>query len=387
MSIINKMLQELGKRNAGPVQAALPRPDTVRLAQQVRSVRPPGMGSGAFWRIVAGSVFLMLAWFAWVMWQSTSRPVVGDRVDQSAIQPRNAAPATAPAAAFAPETTRVNTLRLATEMASPAAVLAPETARVNTLRLATEMASPAAVSRDKDVRVPKVAGAPKAPIHAPQASQLRIQPAERMGARIDPDAGRIDKRVDTTPRQRAESELRRAMANVNAGRIAEGMEGLKASLLVDPAYETARQTLVALLLDAKRVGEAAQVLQEGLAVNPGNAAFAVLLARLTVERGDTQGALALLQRHLPSARQDAEYRAFLGALYQRLGRHAEAIAEYEISVQARPDHGAWWAGLGISQEALERTRDAGESFRRAKASGNLGADLAAYVDRRLRQLQ
>lgn len=377
MSVINKMLQELDKRHARPMQDALPRPDAARLTQQVRSVTPSGMASGVFWGIVAGSVFLMLAWFIWVTWKSAPTPLVNDRTDLSVSPPRPAVPAAVPAAV-------PPAVPAAMPVSVPAAV--PETARVHALRLATELASPSSAPSGQGGRSAAVPGTKEAAGATRHVAEPRVQSSERNSPRTDADTGRIDKRIDATPRQRAEGELRRAMANVRQGRIAEGVDGLKAALLADPGYEVARQTLVALLLDAKRTGEAAGILQEGLAVNPANAGFAMLLARLTVDRGDTQGALALLQRHAPAARQDADYRAFLGALFQRLGRHAEAIAEYEFSVQVRPDHGAWWAGLGISQEALERTRDAGESYRRAKASGNLNADLSAYVDRRLRQM-
>ena len=51
--------------------------------------------------------------------------------------------------------------------------------------------------------------------------------------------------------------------------VAEGMDGLRASLAADPAYEVARQTFVALLLEAKRTNEAATALQEGLGTAHG----------------------------------------------------------------------------------------------------------------------
>ena len=38
----------------------------------------------------------------------------------------------------------------------------------------------------------------------------------------------------------------------------------------------------------------------------------------------------------------------------------------------------------MSLDALGRGAEAQEAFRRAKASGNLSADLQAYVDQRLR---
>jgi len=202
-----------------------------------------------------------------------------------------------------------------------------------------------------------------------------------------PDAGRIDKRVDATPREGAEAEFRRAMALVNQGRMAEGMDGLRATLSLDPTYEVARQTLVALLLEAKRTDEAAGLLQQALALNPANVGYAMLLARIHVDNGELQRALGLLQKTESAGQSNAEYHAFVAALYQRLDRHTEAVAKYQGALRLTGGVGAWWVGLGISQEALDRKHDAAESFARAKATGNLSGELLVYVDRRLKQLQ
>jgi len=43
--------------------------------------------------------------------------------------------------------------------------------------------------------------------------------------------------------------------------------------------------------------------------------------------------------------------------------------------------------LGISQQAQAHSKDALESFRRAKGAGNLTPELVSYVDQRIRQLQ
>ncbi len=77
----------------------------------------------------------------------------------------------------------------------------------------------------------------------------------------------------------------------------------------------------------------------------------------------------------------------VAALLQRLNRHEEAIREYLAALTIAPGVGAWWIGLGISQEASNRGKEAAESLRRAKLTGTLNANLAAYADQRLRQLQ
>ena len=198
---------------------------------------------------------------------------------------------------------------------------------------------------------------------------------------------RIEKRDSVVAPQTAEGMYRRGVGLINQGRVSEGTEDLRGALAMDARHDAARQTLIAMLLDQKRQDEAAVYLQQGLVLNPANTAFAMLLSRIMVERQDVQGALTLLQKHAAAASNNAEYRAFEAALLQRLSRHKEAAEEYAAALRISPQAGMWWVGLGISQEALEQRAEALESFQRARQTRSLNADVLAYVDQRVKQLQ
>ena len=51
-----------------------------------------------------------------------------------------------------------------------------------------------------------------------------------------------------------------------------------------------------------------------------------------------------------------------------------------------PQAGVWWMGLGISLEADGRGAEARDALQRAKATGTLSPELAAFVEQKLRQL-
>jgi len=422
MSIINRMLQELDRRHAAEGPTTAPGASPGKLASNVRTVKSARTGLSAFWWIAALVVLVAAAGVAYVTWYGPYRQAASRIAPASPGPKAPAAPRTDVPAAAAPTAPSPASAPAAPPATPPAG--APATAeaqaeapskqppKVDMLRLATEIdtpiverrgkpapAAPARSSVDREtVRAkppPAAAKAAAAPAQTPSpATPPAAQPAPpkpvaslhalRGGAT---DHGRIDKRVSQSTRDRAEGEFRRAMTFVNQGRMSEGMDGLRAALALDPSYEEARQTLVSLLLEAKRTDDAAAALEEGLALNSFNSGFAMLLARIRVERGNLGGALELLQKHEPAAQANGEYRAFVAALLQRLNRHDEAIREYLAALTIAPGVGAWWIGLGISQEASSRGKEAAESFRRAKLTGTLNTNLAAYADQRLRQLQ
>jgi len=410
VSLINKMLRELDKRHApqGGTGAPAGGQSTV-LASQLRPVNSGRRFSDLFWYAMAVLMLAAIGWVSWVMWQLTPRPLVTELAYQRAKGPvAPKAAETAPTAKQAEATPQIAaapgtpvpaaTAAAPTQAASvtpaPQPAAAPQAAepaiKPDMLRLATELATPipekratqrpARAAEAKAARAPATTDSQTLATLKPEATLHQAPQAPKA------ESGRIT-RSSAAPRERAEGEYRRAVGLMNQGRVAEGMEGFRAALNSDPGHEAARQTLIALLLEAKRVDDAANVLQEGLALDPKNTGFTMLLARILVERGDVAGALVLLQKHAEAAAGNAEYHAFVAALHQRLGRHREAIDEYQAALKIAPSAGVWWVGLGISSQAANRPKDALEAFRRAKTSGNLAPDLVAFVDQRLRQLQ
>jgi MSHA biogenesis protein MshN len=184
--------------------------------------------------------------------------------------------------------------------------------------------------------------------------------------------------------QRAEGEYRRALASLQDGRMTETVAALEQALKLDPGHDAARQTLVGLLIEAKRLDEAMRHLQAGLALDARQPALAMLLARLQIEGGGS--GIGTLTRTLPYAGNLADYHAFLAGALEREQRHREAAEQYQAALRIAPANGVWWMGLGMALQADKRNAEALEAFQRARASGALSADLQAFVDRRLQQL-
>ncbi len=189
-----------------------------------------------------------------------------------------------------------------------------------------------------------------------------------------------------SPSERADNEYRKAINAVNIGRTQQAIENLHAALKHNAMHTVSRQLLFKLLVEAKQVDEAAEVLQRGLQLQSDQIGWAMSLGRLQVDRGDLPGAWQTLQRSLPAAANSADYLGFVAHVLQRLGRSKEAIEYYQAATRLAPAEGRWWFGLGLTLESEGRFAEAREAMLRASASATLSADLASLVEQKLRQL-
>lgn len=190
-----------------------------------------------------------------------------------------------------------------------------------------------------------------------------------------------------TPRQRAQNEYDKANQFVREGRADEALAAYENALLSDPTYKDVRRAKVALLLNLKRNDEAEGVLQRGLKRDPHDASFAMLLARLQVERDAVPLALDTLKKNLADAKEQADYLAFYAVLLQRQGQHAEAVTYFGKALALTPNNGVWLMGQGISLQTLQRKDEARAVYQRALESNTLNAQLQGYVQEKIREVQ
>ncbi|HEY6018975.1 MAG TPA: tetratricopeptide repeat protein [Candidatus Paceibacterota bacterium] len=224
-------------------------------------------------------------------------------------------------------------------------------------------------------------------VHAPAALYAPLPDHAAMPAPSTVlSAGGNKQTTQISTQQQAENEFRRAYQLMRQGHNAEALAGYEAPLALDPGHDLARQTMVSLLLQNKRIADAERVLQEGLEHNPRQSSFAMLLARLQVEHNALPQALDTLLKALPYAEGQPDYQAFVAALLQRQSRHAEAIEQYQKALQLEPRSGVWLMGLGISLRAEQRNADARDAFKRALDSNTLNAELHAYVTQQIKEL-
>ena len=350
MSLINKMLQDLDARGSQPGQG-MPL-DIKSVARDGRRASLPLIG-------VVVALVAVLAAAGVFGWRYLQRPAA---VVKAAPPPALEVVKTAlpPAAVVAPAPVEVKPV-------APPPEIKPVVAKV---KARPALKKKAALTRAEQRKLAKAQAKPK--------------PAKaKVVAPVRPAAAAVEGR-DSNPPPRAEGAYRRALAALADGRVAEATAALEQALQIDPRHEAARQTLVGLLIEAKRKDEAVRLLQAGLALDARQPSMAMLLARLQIESGGP--AIDTLMRTLPYAAGSGEYHAFLAGALQREQRHREASEQYLAALRIAPQNGVWWMGLGISQQAEKHNAEALAAFERARDAGNLTPQLQAFVERKLQLL-
>ncbi len=374
MSLINKMLQDLDARGGQPGAAAV--------SPEIKPVLPPERSFPWLRVALLGALAAVLGAAGYMAWRlqgvtAVELPVAsaptGSATTAPAPAPVQSAPvlaeaAPAPVTDAAPPANPVpEPQQAAVEPAPPEPVRTPPVAAEKPVR--KEAPAPQRVTAKAEPI--KQTASTKAPA-APLTKAVAAAPAK--GA-----AGRVE-----TAAQRAENGYRRALASLEDGRVTEAIAHLQGALRAEPRHQAARQTLVSLLIEAKRPDEAIRQLGAALALDARQPEMAMLLARLQLERGSP--GIDTLMRTLPYAGGNGEYHAFLAGALQREGRHREAVEHYSAALRTAPQNGVWWMGQGISLQAEGRTAEAGEAYQNARNSGTLSAELQGFVERKLKLL-
>jgi len=354
VSLINKVLQDLDRRNAAS-------PTGATSAQHVHAVRGHSKGHEWFWRVLALLVLLSVGWVGWVAYQIQPQPIATElalRAGEDAARKKTVKPAPAvaiPAQAAAEKPASAE--QAATTPAKQAATPAPP----ELFKLALSIESPITQRRPK----------PAAKTPSPQASL----PVSSVSKR--------DRTLSSA--DEAETLFRQGVALLNQARISEAQSEFMAALFRSPQHEAARQALIATRIERRQIDEARRLLEEGLVLNPAHTQFASVLARIHVVRGDYRAAAGVLNIPGEAARNDGDYQTVLGAVMQRLGRHAEAAEAFQNATRVDGTPGATWVALGISLEAIGRKADAAQAYRRSLGLA-MAPEARSYAESRVRLL-
>lgn len=372
MSLINQMLMDLEKRRA-------PRPEGV--LSQARALPTQAARYPRWWFGVL-ALALAAAVFAWVMLHGKTFPPLP--FANTPVQTPAAVPARTIKEEIPPPANANAPVQEAAAPAAPAPTIEKEL-KDNPVVSASLLEPASRLS----LELSNVPQKPEPAVSLPAARAKSVaQPAVVAKAKIaaeQPSSPAISKQVrQETPQQLAEEEYRKAVVSLQQGQQVEAQEGFRRALQFNPNFTASRLALAGLLLQGRQMAEAERVLRAGMELDSRQPGFAMMMARVQLDKGDTQAALRTLRKTLPYATGNADYHAFIAALLLQDARYTDAVEHYRAALSLKPA-GVWYMGLGISLQALQRLPEAQDAYQQAMASGMLNPESQAFVEQRLKQ--
>ena len=376
MSVINQMLKDLDRRQQEAEGAAV----------YVAPVRQQG-----WWMLVLTLLCTLalgiLGWRTWIFWQQSQRA----SLPAAQVEAPRTAPAVAPSAPLA-----VVATTQAVSSAAPVAKVPAAGAESTAARVAPSAAEQApadeAVLADEgnpeeelgDETIPSDEEL-QPDLYAELAAEQSAEEAPAPAAPRKPGILKIET-VELSDAELATLAERKATTAMAKGRMQEAQDGYYEVLAHDPHNQGAREQLAGLLYGAGRLTEAAQVLEEGLRLDPAQADLRLLLARVAISGGDRQKALDWLTGYQPDIASNLDYYATWAGLAQELGQPVQASEMYVRLLRQQPDQGRWWLGLGVAEDGQGHRQRALDAYRNAQLHGNLGEASTQWLEQRIGQL-
>jgi len=166
-----------------------------------------------------------------------------------------------------------------------------------------------------------------------------------------------------------EARLASAIRAQDAGSAAEAERGYRLLLTLAPRDPRMPAHLAVLLLEQGRAEEALPLLDQTLALDPGQAGMWVNKGNVLIGLGRFSEAIAVYGQAIALQAEDERVSGWinLGVYLQGLGRHDDAAEAYLKAMALEPELPEGWGNLGVARLEAGRLEEAVEAFDRAVA--------------------
>ena len=225
------------------------------------------------------------------------------------------------------------------------------------------------------------------PVAKPQAAAEAEAEAEASSAKAVQQTGTMAvTEVKLSPEALAEKRFSQGKSAQEGGQLSQAVKDFSEAISLNPAQHGARQHLAALYYGQGQLGEANKVLEQGLALYPGEFDYALMLARVLQAQGDSQGALAVLGK-IPDDHLLAKQKWVMQShLAQQVAAFTLAEESYRRLVRVEPNQAKWWMGLAYALDSQQKYTGAKQTYGQALGLPGLSQQASDFIQQRLAQL-
>ena len=190
------------------------------------------------------------------------------------------------------------------------------------------------------------------------------------------------KQKNLSPKEEADLLRKEAQNSLLRGDSDGAIRSYEVLLKKNPGDARAREKLASLYYGKGRSLDAIKTLDRGILMDPAHYDYRLYLARIYSSQGQDAQAIKVLRQANPPARGNMDYYATLAGLARKNNDHAGAAWAYEKLAQAEKKDGKWYLGLAISLEELGRPGEALNAYRKAAAL-YLSAQSRSFAEQRI----
>ena len=406
MSVINKMLQDLDKRQQGHELSNVTQPQVQYLARR----RAPFN-----WLLLCG-VSLLLGGGAVYGWQSfmakPAEATISAQVQEQNTLTAQTEPVRTESIASSEASSNLDAAAEPLKLATTQKIAAAMTANSEEFEpSATEIASRQVPEFERNIEPERQAQSKtdvslalennqvdtvSEPNHSqPSHSQPDSAISSVRSAEVTAGANRLAPKaqgqmaiteVKLTPKQLAKKQFTLASEAERDGKLKEAISYYDQTLVLDPSMHEARKQLAALHYGQGQLAKASEVLQQGMLLFPQQLDFALLLARVQQASGQADLALVTLA-NIPDTHPLARQKWMAQSdLAQKLGQFSLSEQAYRQLLQQEPQQAKWWMGLAYALDSQQQFPQARQAYRTALGHRGLSAQASAFIEQRLTQL-
>ena len=190
------------------------------------------------------------------------------------------------------------------------------------------------------------------------------------------------KQKKLTPKEEAELLRKEAENSLLRGDSSGAIKSYEVLLKKNSGDTRTREKLASLYFGKGRTLDAIKTLDRGIILDPAHYDYRLYLARIYSSQGQDSQAIKVLRQGNPPARGNMDYYATLAGLARKNNDYPEAIRAYQKLASVEKQDGKWYLGLAISLEETGKSREALDAYRKALAL-YLSAQSRSFAEQRI----
>ncbi len=166
------------------------------------------------------------------------------------------------------------------------------------------------------------------------------------------------------------------------GLVSDAIKHLEKALILAPKHIEARNLLTSAYYSRGEKTIAKSILLQGVKVLPEIIHWRILLAKLQIEQRQYSEVLSILSDEFEQ-KADIEFWILKGTAAQQLGKHQIAIRNFKYLSESQPQKGKWWLALATSNDAMGDLESAKKFYLKAVSLGGLSVGSTKMAQARL----